>query len=98
MSVMATAAEDVGHRVRASVLETLTEHLAMDRQQVSACLEGATDDLPIASRVAIVVIARAQKVFGVADLVDPKMLRPEEITGVRSVAELLITKLQDRLG
>jgi hypothetical protein len=86
MSVVTTALQDVDLHVRASILSTLTEHLAMDRTQVARCLgaSGEEDDLKITSRVAIVVIARAQKVFGIQDLVDPKKLRPEHhLAGVR---------------
>lgn len=97
MSIITTpAVQDVELHVRASVLNTLTEHLAMDRAQVAGCLDGSMPDLQIASRVAIVVIARAQKVFGVKDLVDPKKLRPEQVTSVRSVADLVISKLRER--
>lgn len=98
MSVITRAAvQDVEAHVHASVLNTLTEHLAMDRAEVATCLEGKGDDLKIASRVAIVVIARAQKVFGLKDLVDPKKLRPEQVTTVRSVADLVTSKLRERL-
>lgn len=96
MSIIATPVQDVELHVRASVLNTLTEHLAMDRAKVAGCLDGSMEDLKIASRVAIVVIARAQKAFGVKDLVDPKKLRPEQVTSVRSVADLVITKLRER--
>jgi hypothetical protein len=101
MSVAITAlqAQDVAMHVRASILNTLTEHLTMDRGLVTQSLEDSTaEDVKITSRVAIVVIARAQKLFGITDLVDPKKLRPEQVTSVRNVAELLIIKLQERLG
>lgn len=81
--------------MRASVLATLTEHLTMDRALVAGCLDGAGEDVEIASRVAIVVIARVQKVFGLRDVVDPKRLRPEQVTSIRSVTELVIQKLQE---
>ena len=97
MSIITTPAQDVDQHVTASVLNTLTEHLTMDRAQVAGCLDGSLEDLAITSRVAIIVIARAQKVFGVKDLVDPKKLRPEQVTSVRSVADLIIAKLRDRL-
>ena len=97
MSIITTPAQDVDQHVKASVLNTLTEHLTMDRAQVTGCLDGSLEDLPITSRVAIIVIARAQKVFGVKDLVDPKKLRPEQVTSVRNVAGLIIAKLRDRL-
>lgn len=99
MSIIITHSEhDVERDVKASVLDTLTDHLTMDRKQVSGCLDGTMADVKIASRVAIVVIARAQKAVGVTDLVNPKALRPEQVTSVRNVAELLITKLRERLG
>lgn len=101
MSVTTTTlrAQDVVLHVRASIVNTLTQHLAMDKGQVTRCLEDPTaEDVKIASRVAIVVIARAQKVFGIMDLLDPKKLRPEQVTSVRHVADLLITKLQERLS
>jgi hypothetical protein len=88
---------DIRRHVHASVLATLTEHLTMDRVQVAGCLEGSGEDLKIASRVAIVVIARVQKVFGLKDLVDPKKLRPEQVASIRSVTELVIQKLQEHL-
>lgn len=98
MSVITTASvEDIAAQVQASALSTLTEHFAMDRAQIADCLSGG-DDLTIASRVAIVVIVRVQKVFGVKDLVDAKHLRPEQMTSVRSVTELLIKKLAERNG
>jgi hypothetical protein len=97
MSIITTSTlPDVERRVRDSVLHTLTEHLTMDRAQVAACLEGSGEDVRISSRVAIVVIARTQKAFGVKDLVDPKRLRPEQVTSIRSVTRLLITKLRER--
>jgi len=97
MSVITTSAlPDIEHRVRTSILHTLTEHLTMNRAQVASCLEGSGEDVRIASRVAIVVIARVQKAFGIRDLVDPKKLRPEQVTSIRSVATLLITKLRER--
>jgi hypothetical protein len=99
MSVITTSVGvDIEQHVRDSVLNTLTGHLAMDRELVRACLEGRDPDIRIASRVAIIVIARAQKVFGVKDLVDPKKLRPEQVTSVRNVAALLSSKLRERLG
>lgn len=97
MSVLTTpSVQELERQVKASVLSTLTEHLTMDKELVAACLDGSSDDLKIASRVAIVVIARVQKVFGVKDLVDPKRLRPEQVTSVRSVSELLLKKLSER--
>lgn len=87
---------DIRQYVHRSVLATLTEHLSMDRAQVASCLDGSGEDLKIASRVAILVIARVQKVFGLKDLVDPKKLRPEQVTSIGSVTELLIDKLQER--
>jgi hypothetical protein len=97
MSAITTSiVPDVEHRVRVSILHTLTEHLTMDRARVAACLEGSGEDVRISSRVALVVIARAQKAFGVRDLVDPKKLRPEQVTSIRNVAQLLITKLRER--
>jgi hypothetical protein len=99
MSVITTpAVQDVEHQVKASVLNTLTQHLTMDPAVVAGCLDGSIADVKIASRVAIVVIARVQKIFGVKDLVDPKKLRPEQVTSVQSVADLLITKLQERFA
>jgi hypothetical protein len=100
MSVVTTAVQDVDLHVKASILNTLTEHLAMDRAQVARCLDNSReeDDMKITSRVAIVVIARAQKVFGIKDLVDPKKLQPERVTSVRNVADLLITKLRESIG
>ncbi len=98
MSIIATpTVQNLEHHVKASVLNTLTEHLMMERALVAGCLDGSQEDLKIASRVAIVVIARVQKVFGIKDLVDPKKLRPEQVTSVRSVSDLLITKLRERL-
>src|SRR5437762_961547 len=97
MSVVTTPPQqDVERQVKASVLDTLTAHLTMDVTAVGGCLDGSGDDLPIASRVAIVVIARAQKVLGLSDLVDPKKLRPEQVTSVRSVTELILAKLRER--
>ncbi|MDQ3640918.1 MAG: hypothetical protein M3450_05475, partial [Actinomycetota bacterium] len=85
MSISTTTRQDVEAQVKASVLTTLTDHLTMDRGQVVDCLDGTGGDVKIASRVAILVIARAQKVFGVSDLVDPKRLRPEQVTSVCTV-------------
>jgi hypothetical protein len=97
MSVITTSTlPDVERRVKDSVLHTLTEHLTMDRAQVAACLEEFGEDVRISSRVAIVVIARAQKAFGVKDIVDPRTLRPEQVTSIRSVTRLLIRKLRER--
>lgn len=98
MSISTTNRQDVESQVNASVVATLTDHLTMDRGQVAGCLDGTGPDVKIASRVAILVIARAQKVFGVSDLVDPKKLRPEQVTTVRTVSALLTSKLRERLG
>lgn len=99
MSVVVTPGKtDVEAQVRASVLDTLTNHLAMDAAAVTGCLDGSSDDLPIASRVAIVVIARVQKVLGVSDLVDPKKLRPEQVTSVQSVTDLVLRTVRERLS
>lgn len=78
--------EDIDVGVRRSILSTLTDHFTMDRAKVESCLDGAEPDIRIASRRAIVVIARVQKAFGVTDLVDVKKLRPEQVTSVKSVA------------
>jgi hypothetical protein len=98
MSATTTTLPDVEQQVHASILNTLTEHLAMDRAKVGACLDGTGGDVPIASRVAIVVIARVQKVVGVKDLVDAKKLRPEQVTSIRNVTELLVSKLREHFS
>lgn len=97
MSIITTTptTPDIRRHVHASVLATLTEHLTMDRAQVAGCLDGSGEDVKIASRVAIVVIARVQKVFGLKDLIDPKKLRPEQVTSIRSVTELVSQRLQE---
>jgi hypothetical protein len=98
MSATTTTLPDVEQQVHTSILNTLTQHLAMDKAKVGACLDRTGADVPIASRVAIVVIARVQKVFGVKDLVDAKKLRPEQVTSIRNVTELLMSKLREHFS
>ena len=100
MSVITTplTKQDIDRQVRASVLDVLTNHVTMDKAVIEGCLDGSVDDVAIASRIAIVVIARTQKLFDIKDLVDPRKLRPEEVTSVLSVTRLIIEKLSERLA
>ena len=91
-------AVETGVSIRGSVTEsvfrTLTELFMMEGGAVTACLDGTGEDIPIASRLALVVIARVQARLGLPNLVDPKSLRPEEVTSVRSVLNLIMSRLR----
>lgn len=93
---ISTSVADIEAAVSASILDTLSAYLTMDRQLVAECLAGTGPDVRLSSRVAIVVIARAQAAMGLTDLVDPKKLRPEQMTGIRTTAELLVSELAKR--
>jgi hypothetical protein len=83
-------------QIRALVLEILTEHFMLEATAVAACLDGSGGDIPIASRRAIVVIARVETHLGLGRLIDPKELRPEQITSIRSVVDLITRAVRER--
>ncbi len=96
MSASMTNDTSIDDEVAKSVIETLTVRFVMEEAAVRGCLDGSMPDVAIASRVALVVIARAVTRLGLPDLIDPKGLRPEQVTSVRNVAALVTRALTDR--
>lgn len=88
--------DDVEAQIRALVFEILTEHFMLEATAVAASLDGSGDDIPISSRRAIVVIARVETYLGLGRLIDPKELRPEQVTSVRSVIDLISRAVRER--
>lgn len=96
MSATTTAASDVGTQVRSAVLDQL-QRLRFDRADLEAMLDGGGDPR-IPSRKALVVIARVAKAFGLSKKIIKKSdLRPEQVTSVRNLADLLTRRIREAL-
>jgi hypothetical protein len=78
--------------IRAVARAVLVEKLRFDACAVDAALSGGAD-LQIPSRKALVVIARVQQHFRVPNQVKGSDLRPEQVTSVRNVIDLLGRRL-----
>jgi hypothetical protein len=78
--------------IRTAARAVLVDKLRFDAGAVDAALSGGAD-LSIPSRKALVVIARVQRHFGVPNQVKASDLRPEQVTSVRNVIDLLGRRL-----
>lgn len=96
MSATTTTSSDVGTQVRSAVLDQL-QRLRFDRADLEAMLDGGGDPR-IPSRKALVVIARVAKTFGLSKKIIKKSdLRPEQVTSVRNLTDLLTRRIREAL-
>ena len=96
MSATTTTASDLATQIRSAVLDQL-QRLRFDRADIEAMLD-AGGDPRIPSRKALVVIARIAKSFGLSKKIIKKSdLRPEQVTSVRNLTDLLTRRIREAL-
>lgn len=96
MSATTTTTTDLGTQIRSAVLDQL-QRLRFDRADIETMLEGGGDPR-IPSRKALVVIARVAKSFGLSKKIIKKSdLRPEQVTSVRNLTDLLTRRIREAL-
>lgn len=97
MSATTTTTTDLGAQIRSAVLDQL-QRLRFDRTDIETMLDGGGDPR-IPSRKALVVIARVAKSFGLSKKIIKKSdLRPEQVTSVRNLTDLLTRRIREALG
>ncbi|MDP9332228.1 MAG: hypothetical protein M3Q30_02785 [Actinomycetota bacterium] len=98
MSVSTTTAPALRTEVKAAVLGMLAK-LRLPELEIVRALE-AGEDPRIPSRKAMVIIARVHKHFGLKGrpLVKKEDLKPDQVTSVRNLIDLLTTRLGPALG
>ena len=97
MSASTTTAPPLHSEVKAVVLGMLSK-LRLPESEIIRALE-LGEDPRIPSRKAMVIIARVHKHFGLKDpVVKKEDLKPEQVTSVRNLVDLLTTRLGPALG
>ncbi len=96
MSLSTTAPPSVTARVRVFVLDELPS-LRLDRDRLESLLEDG-GVAPIASRKAMVVIARVCRELGVSKVARKADLRSEQVTSLANLIELIATRAVPKLG
>jgi hypothetical protein len=95
-TVTTKVALDLIDRVRASFIGVLSGHFLLNQAAIERCVRGYGPDIRISSRRGLVVVARIQKEYGVDRLIDIKQMAPEQLTSVRSVLALVLSKLEEQ--
>lgn len=94
MSNSLTSQRSLHELVLEAVLECVAAKLRMDRSQVTSDLANGRE-IRIPSRHALVVIAAVQKRFELARVVKTSDLRPDQITSVGVLVDLLERRIQE---
>ena len=96
MSATMTTTSDLADQIRSAVLDHL-QRLRFNRADIEALLDGGGDPR-IPSRKAMVVIARVAKGFGLSrKIVKKSDLRPEQVTSVRNLTDLLTRRISEAM-
>ena len=95
MSLSTAVPPSVSARVRAFVLDELPS-LRLDRDRLESLLEDG-DVATIPSRKAMVVIARVCRELGVGQVVRKADLKPEQVTNLENLIELIATRAAPKL-